>query len=167
MTESAEDRSKRGFCKHLRDYEWLKQISIFYCNYDDALNAPEHGLRVRRALAKAFPDTTFLWRLVCKNVRESAGVVDATNQLYSGTIPYWTAFITSELKRKELLPIIEKNLKVSEDGFRLFVRSTPEWKLETYEAAVMKQKPHDLQRVFGQRKLNRFHLMNKGVDSLF
>lgn len=145
MTESAEDRSKRKFCEYLRSYPWVKQISIFYEDTDVAIEqALTDGPKLRKALARAFPESVFLWRLALKNLKGR------------GVTPYWTAFATKDFRTADLSSIVDRVA-----GCSVKVRRIQEGKLASYERAVLKQRPHDLKAIFGNKKINRISLVNK------
>ncbi|MCD8530193.1 MAG: hypothetical protein LRY66_02295 [Saccharospirillaceae bacterium] len=150
MTESAEDRSKRKFCEYLNSYQWVKQISIFYDETDVAIqNALDDGLRLRKALARAFPDSVFLWRLALKNLKGR------------GVTPYWTAFTTGDFRTAGLSHYVSKF-----DGCSVKVRRIGESKISSYTRSVLRENPHNLKAVFGDRKINRFSLQNKSAKPL-
>lgn len=143
MTESAEDRSKRKFCDHLTSYEWTSQISAFYEDQDVAIESVIiEGAKLRKALARAFPESVFLWRLMIKH------------RSGQGPFPYWTAFTTESMNRKDLTRYFKKL------GCNPSVRKVTEEKVASFGRAVMTQRPHDLNRVLGDRKINRFSLVN-------
>ena len=149
MSETSEDRSRRTYCKHLDSYQWVKQISLFYDDEHVARELViEEGVKLRRALSRAYPNSVFLWRLMIKNL--------------SGTwFPYWTAFTTGDFRTKDIDPYC-KNLYGC-----VRVRRVREGKIQSFRNAVMNQRPHDLRALLPQEKINRFSLVNgKAVQKL-
>lgn len=140
MSESADERSRRVFCNHLMNFKWVQQISFFYTEEEDALNnVITDGKRLRKALARKYPECTFLWRLMLK-------FFDGANR------PYWTVYVTEKIDRKEINKFFESG--------RVKARMLSEEKIKSIRNAVMNQKPHDLKSVLGEEKINRFSLLN-------
>lgn len=149
MSESSDERSKRIFVTHLLAYPFKRQLSFFYQDLGVAQGELlEDGKVLRRRLARSFPSDVFLWRLVVRRI-------EGENR------PFWTAYTTGEISREDLnravrgLGCFPKDRRISEE------------KLNSTARAIRVQRPHDLKAIFGDRKINRFHLMNRdSVDRI-
>jgi hypothetical protein len=156
MPESSEDKSKRIFIEHLDSCNWQYQVSIFYQSYRSSRDAIEHSKEFRKWISRYHPHKT-LWRLVLRNT-ESFYIPDAPIGKTTVTMPYHTLFFT-----------VKPNIKKIAEKFESICRNevnvknqkvTPE-KLNSYKNSVNNQKPHNLNMVFFERKINRFSILNK------
>lgn len=149
MTETAEERTKRQFNQYIELGIWTHQYSFFYQSAEDArAHALSDAPKLKEKLRKttALKDQPFLYRLCL--YRDNA---------------YHTIFTNKPVEEQLLYSII---FKVSEADFKVVGREVPDWKIEKYKRAVAQQKPHNLKRFFGGKKINRIALLNKRAISL-
>jgi hypothetical protein len=160
MTESAEERSKRVFLRYLNDYVWTTQLSVFYRDYGESLDAIDHSAVVRKNLPRLFPRSPFLFRL-CLNPRvtleeaEEYGIPD--NE--PNTMPYMTFFTEGiEFNKNHLADKVSKWIDADVYIYR---RPLSENRIEAYSRVVARDNPHNLNRFFEKDKINRFSRLNR------
>jgi hypothetical protein len=183
VTESAEDRSKRVFLKHLSSSSWSRQISIFYPDEQSSKqHAIEDSKRLRKMLCREYKQQPWLYRL-CLNYRktgvrwvwgesidEDTGEIEeiSVKEYYEIEDPqhiaYHSLFTTEDFTRvkfEKFKALAEKSCDCSVSILR---RSVSEDKLEKYGATVKRQKPHNFENYFGgDKKIHRFGLINKAA----
>src|SRR5690606_36948505 len=98
-------------------------------------------LKEKLRRATALKDQPFLYRLCL--YRENA---------------YHTIFTNKPVDEQLLYSIF---FKVSAVDFKVAGREVADWKIEKYRRAVTEQRPHNLKRFFGDKKINRIALLNK------
>lgn len=159
MSESPQQKTKRTYKKRLLGNDFKYQYSIFYSSKEDALEAVESGAILRRAIARKYRNQPFLWRLgkvlTAKGLIEDMLAVDSPERI---EMVYWSFFTTQELKYGALKAFIENRLEVST---RLKKRAVSEERLMKMANTIDRQKPHDLNKFFGLKKVNRMHCVNK------
>ena len=158
MSETPKDHSKRKFLTHYDQHDWQYQITVFLRSPDDIENALELFTKARKHFARKNPDHPILWRIGVKGVRPHEVFRDYAGTAKRINMPYITLITTKEfnhtdaVKQFDRLGILDK-LDVRQ---RQFTDSKP----QTYRSAVKNQKPHDLKAVFGDKKINRFGILN-------
>jgi len=183
MTETAEDRTKRKFIKHLKSADWNYQITVFYRSEEDSkAHAIEDSKKLRKMLGKEFNQYPWLYRLCLLNrefgvsyettIDEDTGEITKEKIRYEIEDPqhiaYHTFFTTSgEFPRSRLNKI--KRLMTSCCGAVVNIRgqnrfsaSYREDDLERYIGSIKKQKPHNLAEYFGTNP-HRFSLINEAA----
>ncbi|HEX5057209.1 MAG TPA: hypothetical protein VFX02_12025 [Gammaproteobacteria bacterium] len=168
MSETAEYRSKRRFCSYLKDNPWQWQYTVFYTFVEEGQKAIEHGKALRRLLAAKYTSQPFLWRLCLKIVPtiyfdDEADYFDPRDVENNHSVPrvvmpFHTLFTTEKLRYTPLFQNI--SMKIN-SGIWLKNRRVSPYKVERYCRAVMLEKPHDLKKFFGDKKINRFSLINR------
>ena len=158
MPESAEDRSKRVFVKYLNNSVWTSQISIFYGDYSDALDAIKHSQRIRKNISRAFPDAPFLYRLCMKNVSKEIAEMVGIPEKETRNMPYHMLLTTVDVDKGALSERVANWLDCE---VSILKRAFSAQKLDSYKAAVINQKPHNLKKFFNTEKINRIALLNK------
>ena len=156
MSESSEDKSKRIFIEHLDSCNWQYQLSIFYQSYRSSRDAIEHSKEFRKWISRYHPHK-ILWRLALKNT-ESFFTPDAPKGKASVTMPYHTLFFTIKPDREK---ITEKFESICRSEVKTRIRKLTPEKIDSYKNSVSNQKPHNLNMIFFERKINRFSIMNK------
>lgn len=144
MTETAAERTKRQFNQYIDLGIWTHQYSFFYQSAEDArMHALNDASKLKEKLrrATALKDQPFLYRLCL--YRENA---------------YHTIFTNKPVDEQLLYSIF---FKVSAVDFKVAGREVADWKIEKYRRAVTEQRPHNLKRFFGDKKINRIALLNK------
>lgn len=159
MSESPVDRSKRRFLEHLDSHQWTYQVSMFLDYYGDREHSLDVFNSVRDRIARVYKGQPFLWRLAAKRGLPPSYFKDEEDiGLAKVTSPYLTLFTDTPIPRKQIEHIIDK--MPEELQLRVKVRTLSTVKLNRYEEAVKKQKPHNLKAIYGDRKINRFGLLN-------
>ena len=159
MPESPEQKNKRQFLERLNSYVWDRQISIFFDDYEDTLDAIEHSAKIRENLPRAFPDSPFLYRL-CKTrpkpqLIEAIGIPESEPK----AVPFLVFFTTNfECETSELNTRVSKWIGASVNVMQQKFSDTRKTK---YASSVSNQRPHDLKAFFGDRKITRSTLLNK------
>lgn len=179
MSESAEQKTKRKFIEHLDSADWCYQYSAIYVEPADAKNfALEDGQRLRKRIARKFNRQPFLYRLcllnrkyhiidVVENVDKETGeilddyIVKGKELLETNyeLTAFHTFFTTQKIVFKDLQVVV--NACVDGRSVRLLNRRISAAKLESYQAKVRNQNPHNLKHFFGDKKINRIALCNK------
>ncbi len=159
MTESAEERTKRKFLSCFDRYDWNTQISIFLVSAEDIPDALDLFQKTRKHLARKIPEDPILWRICSKGVNPSKVYSDYHGTSKTLLSPYLTIFTTKELKPNEAKSLFE-SLKI---GTRIIIkaRKLSLAKKHTYQRSIKIQKPHDLTKIFGEKKVKRFGVLNE------
>lgn len=158
MTESPEERSKRKFLNYYDQHDWKYQITIFLKSPDDVKNAQELFAKARKHFARKNPDYPTLWRIGVKGVRPQEVFRDYDGDKSIINMPYITFFTTREFDYTEAVALFD-NLKVSE-RFDIRQRSFTGLKPIKYRRSVKNQRPHNLKAPLGEKKINRFGILN-------
>jgi len=160
MSESAEQRSKRKFIEHLDSYPWQFQVSIFYSTYQNSLFIEEHKKALNIWLRRWCKEPILL-RLRTRNTKVCYLFdVPKTNQK-TVPMPYIQLFFINEHQWAD----IERKLeKIAGENIHLKNRRLSPKKLCSYKRAVKKQKPNNLKKILGDKKINRFSLLNAQLD---
>ncbi len=159
MSESPEDRSKRRFLEHLDSHQWTYQVSIFLNYYGDKEHSLDVFDSVRSRIARVYKEQPFLWRLAAKGGLPPSYFKDEEDiGLAKVTSPYLTLFTDTSIPKKEIKHIIDK--MPGDFELRVKVTALSEDKINSYRRAVKKQKPHNLKAIYGDRKINRFGVLN-------
>lgn len=169
MSESAEDKSKRKFCEYLELAAWSYQYSFFYDDLELAkAHAIQEGATLRKALARAYSDQPFLYRLALttygyksarEEVDEETGEIITLPKEKGIVVPFHMFLTTEKLERK----VVDKLLKKPSLGaISTFLgRTKTEAQIQRYGTAVRNQNPHNLKKYFGDKKINRIALLNQ------
>lgn len=169
MSESPEDKSKRLYCQYLSLADWRYQYSFFYDDQEIAKEyAIQEGATLRKALARAFKDQPFLYRLALTTygykaargeVDEETGEIIQLPKEKGVVVPFHMFLTTQELNREALGKLLKKQ---SLGGINtMLYRTRTDDHIRRYGTAVRNQKPHNLKRFFGDKKINRIALLNK------
>jgi hypothetical protein len=182
MTESAEDKSKRKFIKHLNSTDWSKQFSIFYLDEQSSReHAIEDSRRLRKMLGKEYRQQPWLYRL-CLLYRKfkvsdievfdlDTGEITTSREYIDIEDPqhivFHTLFTTSDFTRRkyeEFQSLVKQCCNPLVNVRRQF-RSADD--LEIYQDSIKRQKPHNLKKYFGAgKKIHRFSLVNQAALKL-
>lgn len=149
MSEDSEDKTKRKYVRELLAYPWTHQTSIFFEPENTCELLPEMA-RVKQLLRKAYPDTPFLLRVAKYNQGRGRNIG-------------WVSILTIK-KLDELEEKLSKWVRVDVNVRNRAISS--EKRLKTAQT-ILKQRPHDLQKLFGltpEHKINRYSILNR--DSL-
>jgi len=170
LSESAEDKSKRRFCEYLDLADWRYQYSFFH---NDEHTAQEFAIQdsaaLRKALARAFKDQPFLYRLCLTNrgykqareeVDEDTGEIITLPKEKPVLLPYHMFFTTKKLDYGVVSKLVNKYCN-DIDEIHMLYRARTEAQIVRYRSAVKVQKPHNLKRFFGDKKINRIALLNQ------
>lgn len=173
MSESAEDKSKRRFCEYLDLADWRYQYSFFHNDKQTAEEfAIQDGAALRKALARAFKDQPFLYRLCLtsrgykqarEEVDEDTGEIISLPKEKPVILPFHMLFTTKKLDYGVVSKLVDKHCMDSEIG--MLYRARTEAQVVRYRSAVKVQKPHNLKRFFGDKKINRIALLNQKATS--
>jgi hypothetical protein len=185
MTESAEDRSKRKFIKHLTSADWNYQVTVFYKTEEASkANAIEDSKKLRKMLGKEFNQYPWLYRLCLlhrkfgvsyeTSIDEETGEITTEKTHYEIEEPehiaYHTFFTTSGQFPRSRLDKIKRLMTsccgavVNIRGQNRFSGSYREDDLARYIGSIKTQKPHNLTKYFGTNP-HRFSLINEAALS--
>jgi hypothetical protein len=146
MSETSEDKTKRKYLALLNGNKWSHQYSVFY----DDLTLSNRLLTDKEAflqtLRKQFPGQPFLVRIQTKmgNGRGDKGL-----QAYLMILTTAQSDV-QEVADKSFTSVMNvKSKKLV--GLKPF----------TIASAIDKQRPHDLQKVFGDVRIKRYSVLNK------
>lgn len=157
MSETSEERSKREFCRYLRDYHWETQVSFFYNNQAESDKAIENAVDLKRYIKRQYNRAGILWRINLKTINpKKVGINDAEGK--SLTLPIHIFYLSQPIKKLILPPAFHVRF---EDNLRYKKRTLTRSKIESTISAIKKQKPHNLEEHFKKDKVNRFGLLNK------
>lgn len=155
MPESSSDKTTRKFISVLNNPSFCYQISIFYNNYSDRLNAPIHKPIITDQLPRTFPRQPFLYRLGIKEGLEA----DALDDLKDGSeygdyidMPYHTLFTIEPTEITRLKVVLERRLGCS---LRLKRRCFNGVAKSRYVSALQSGEAHDLIGYFPSLKFKR------------
>lgn len=150
MSETSEEKSKRNYLHLLRDYQWSYQHSLFYDDLKESAALLDDMVRFKQELRRKRPDQPFLIRIQLHN-RKSEHNPDGGLQAY-------LVILTTESADKQIKAAAAKAMSAQCNVMSM--RLTPE-KIRKAASAIKVQKPHDLERLFGKEKINRFTVLNK------
>lgn len=149
MSETSEAKTKRKYLELLRENQWSHRYSVFYDDITLSKRLLADKERFLQLLRKKFPDQPFLVRIQTK----------AGNGKGSKALQAYLMILTSA-RSDGLKEIADKTFSSQ--------MNVPSEKLEglklyTIASAIEKQKPHDLQKLFGDIRIRRWSLLNKGA----
>lgn len=150
MSEASEEKSKRIYLHLLRDYQWSYQHSLFYDDLKESTALLDDMVRFKQELRRKCPDQPFLIRIQLHN-RKTVHNPDGGLQAY-------LVILTTKNADK---PIRESADKAMSAPCNVISMSLSPGKLARAASAIKVQKPHDLKRLFGKEKINRFTVLNK------
>jgi hypothetical protein len=147
MSEASEDKTKRRYIALLKENKWSYQHSVFY----DDLTLSNQLLTDKEAflqtLRRQFPDQPFLVRIQTK---AGNGKGDKGLQAY--------LMILTTARSDGLKEIVDKTFA---SKMNVISKKLEGLKPYTIADAITKQKPHNLQKVFGDIRIRRWSLLNK------
>jgi len=158
MTESAEERTRRKFLAHFDQHEWQYQIIVFLRSPDDIEDAAELFAKARKHFARKNPNHPILWRTGVKGVIPHQVFPTYKTKERIINMPFLTLITTKEFDHTKAVAQFDGLSVVGRLDIRQ--RVFAESKRTSYRKAVQKQKSHDLKAVFGDRKINRFGMLN-------
>lgn len=164
MSESAEEKTKRRFVECANLGIWNYQYSFFHNNPDTAKDFAERDKQgLKRILSRKFKQP-FLYRLclskrgrtVVEHADEDTGEIISHIRSNGELVPYHM-FLTTKKLPTGFWDDIKDRFDVDLD---MAYRTKSSDQVEKYAQAVLKQKPHNLKRFFGDKKINRIALLN-------
>lgn len=150
MSETSEEKSKRNYLHLLRDYQWSYQHSLFYDDLKESTALLDDMVRFKQVLRRMCPDQPFLIRIQLHNRK--------TPHNPDGGLQAYLVILTTESADKQIKAAAAKAMSAQCNVMSM--RLTPE-KIRKAASAIKVQKPHDLERLFGKEKINRFTVLNK------
>lgn len=150
MSETSEDKSKRNYLKQLQGYQWSYQHSIFYEDVEDSRALLSDMVRFKQELRRQCPNQPFLIRIQLLNRK--------TGRNPDGGLQAYLSIITTKNAYKAIGAAADKAMSTQ---CNVMSKSLTPEKLTKAASAIKAQKPHDLERLFGKEKINRFSVLNK------
>lgn len=147
MSEASEEKTKRKYVRELLAYPWALQTSVFFEPENTCELLPELA-RVKQLLRKAYPDTPFLLRVAKYNQGRGRNIG-------------WVSILTL----KQLVGLDDKLSKWIRVAVNVRHRHISNEKRLKTSRTILKQRPHDLQKLFGlkpEQKVNRYSMLNRG-----
>jgi len=147
VSETSQDKTKRMYIALLTENQWSYRYSVFYADPSLSNRLLTDMVGFKQSLRRVYPNQPFLIRIQTK-----VGGLDDNTTLQA----YLTILTTAR----------SENLKgVAHDTFSSEVRiqrgKVSAEKLASMASAIDKQKPHNLQKVFGDIRIRRWTLLNK------
>lgn len=149
MSETTEDKTKRKYLALLIGHQWSYRYSVFYADPAMSKNLLTDMVEFKQALRKRYPDQPFLIRIQMK-----AGGLNGDKTLQA----YLTILTTAS---SEGLKVVAHDTFSSEVNIQRGKVTSA--KLVSMASAIDKQKPHNLTKVFGNVRIRRWTLLNKGM----
>lgn len=150
MSETSEEKSKRNYLHLLQGYQWNHQHSLFYEDLHKSTALLDDMIKFKQVLRRLCPDQPFLIRIQLHNRK--------TTYNPDGGLQAYLVILTTENAYKSIRAADMKAM--SAECNVLSKPLTPE-KIRKAASAIKVQRPHDLERFFGKKKVNRFTVMNK------
>lgn len=119
-------------------------------------NAAEDGKALRKLLARNF-EQPFLWRLCLDKLSKDYTTVGPRPP----SVVYHNFFTDRKLDRDKLKQKVLGNNRMP--ALKVLSQQVTDDKISKYIQAVMKQRPHDLNKVLGNKKINRFSMLNSNL----
>lgn len=150
MSETSEEKSKRNYLHLLRDYQWSYQHSLFYDDLKESTALLDDMVRFKQELRRKCPDQPFLIRIQLHSRK--------TEHNPDGGLQAYLVILTTDNADNPIRKAAEKAMSAQCNVMSM--RLTAE-KITKAASAIKSQKPHDLERLFGKVKINRFTVLNK------
>jgi hypothetical protein len=165
LTETAEEKTKRGFAETYLEYDWEFQTTIFIKDYPNRLRFIEDAKVMRRAIAKTYPKTAFLWRIILSRT-DADNIESYDGDAASIRLPCLTLFHYIRIQREDLGDAMEHSLRKEHNGdySELYIkgRSLGTAKYHSYPKKVKDEKPHNLKNYFNkERNPQRFGIIGE------
>lgn len=144
MSESSEDKTRRKFAKYLLDPRWVYQYSFFYDEPEYSKSLIEDQKLFRQELRRKFPNQPFLVRV--QTLKRPGREFQAYLTLYTTQKTEGMFEVTD---RYFLYPVT------------VLYRQLTERRREVKAHKILTQKPHDLTKLFGKRRIRRYGIINK------
>jgi hypothetical protein len=142
--ESSEDKTKRKFAAYLRSPIWTFQYSVFYDAPEESCNLLKDQKVFRQELGRKFPNQPFLIRIQTLD----RGVHQA----------YLTIYTTQ--KTPGIMELADRYFPTM---MNVVYRSlTEHWRMHKART-ILKQRPQDLTKLFGEVRLRRYGVINKSL----
>lgn len=143
MTETSQNKTKRKYVSLLTDYYWSYQCSVFYEHPSDSIHLLEDMKPFKQRLRRRLPDIPMLIR-VCLLNRD-------------GELQAYLSIHTVQNIREIVTEVATQTFSAppSVVGRKRGVHT-----IASAAATIARQKPHNLLRMFGDRKINRYSLLN-------
>lgn len=150
MSETTQDKTKRKLLHALHTYPWSYQYSIFFDESEDSIYLLDELPIFKKALRRVFPAEAML--LHVRLLKASNHPIPRKTQAYV------SIFTLNKLDATRLNSIMEKCIS---DQTRLLCRKISPSKLNRTINSIQKQSLHNLVKFFGEKKVNRYALLNK------
>jgi len=144
--ESSEDKTKRKFAKYLLDPIWNYQYSIFYETPEESITLLADQKLLRKELGRKFPNQPFLVRIQTLKSHRWGNVLQA----------YLTIYTTQ--RTPEFFEVVDRYFPAP---VNVLYRQLTERRREVKARKILTQKPHDLFKMFGSRRIRRYGIINK------
>jgi len=143
MSESSEDKTKRKYVHVLTSNPWPFQCSIFYANPTESTRLLDDMKRFKQRLRRKLPTSPMLIRIKLLH----------RNKVLQAYVSILTAndhcdVIEGVASRSFAVPVNVRGRRFSAE------------RIARQASAIKSQKPHNLNRLLGDRKINRYSLLN-------
>ena len=142
MSESSVNKTRRKFINLLTAYNWTYQHSVFYVEHAASVALLNDMVSFKQKLRRECPDQPFLLRMMLLNR-------DKNEQAYL------TIFTTAKTPEVERIAGVAFSAET-----KVRHRKCSTSKLASITSAIAIQKPHNLNRFFGKKKVNRYSVLN-------
>ena len=165
MSETSESKTKRKFAKTFLQYDWRYQTTVFLRSYEDRLVFLESIKVIRRAIQQAYPEVSFLWRLILSTA-DAEYFEDYEGGDKKIVMPAITFFHFARISREEFCDYLESALAKSKHGVvtELYVkgRSLSFRKYHGYARSITTQKPHNFKKYYSiERSPQRYGIIGE------
>ena len=166
MSETAEEKTRRGFLSAYKRHYYPMQTSIYLQDYNQRLDALRYYAEIRKRLPRLYPEVGILWRIVLSEVPYYARqYVQNLPKDTKAILPILVLFTFNGLPYAELEDSIKQHLAIKFRGeiVPLFVsqRLVSGWKRSNYIKTITREPPHDLKGYFGLKNSpQRFGILN-------
>jgi len=143
MSESSADKTKRNFAAYLIKPTWQFQYSIFYQYPADSINLLEDQKVFRQELGRKFPNQPFLIRIQTLN--------RGTHQAY--------LTIYTTVANDGIYSLADRYFGTPD--VNILTRKLSEGRRNSQARAILTQRPHDLEKLFGKVRIRRYGVINK------
>lgn len=150
MSETSKDKSKRKYLKSLNDYAWNYQHSLFYQEPEDSRSLLDDMIRFKQSLRRKCADHALLIRIQLLR-KKTAHNTNGTEQAY-------LTILATENIKQSIKDIAENTIS---SPCNIVAKQLNTEKKNRIASTIKSQKPHNLERFFEKKKVNRFTLLNK------
>lgn len=145
MTEASKDKTKRKYTHLMMSYPWSYQCSIFYVSPEQSIQLLNDMRAFKQRLRRKCPDLPFLIR-ICLN-HTSDNELQAFLTLY--TVKSVKDTVTA-LANTTFPTSVNVLGQIRQPGT-----------IESTSNTIKREKPHNLTRFFGKKKVNRYSVLNE------